>query len=148
MPGPILALLLVLQQPAQQSTPAIARVAVTPASPVVVAGDTLRLRARALDAAGRPIDGAIILFQPAGGFFEAHVDSAGLVSAGAVGTLPVVISAVMPGGKPVIERVSVRMVPGPAARVDVMQRATRLLAGQHVRLDAASYSRAGDRRDD
>ena len=148
MPGPILALLLVLQQPAQQSSPAIARLAVTPASPVVVAGDTLRLHARAVDASGRPIEGAIILFQPAGGFFEAHVDSAGLVTAGAVGTLPVVVSAVVPGAKPVIERVSVRMVPGPAGRIELTPRLTRLLAGQHVRLDAASYSRAGDRRDD
>jgi hypothetical protein len=148
MPTPLLALLLVLQQPAQQSSPTIARVAVTPASPVVVAGDTLRLHARAVDAAGHPIAGAIILFQPAGGFFEARIDSAGLVTSGAVGTLPVVISAVMPGGKPTIERVSVRMVPGPAARVDIAPRLTRLLAGQHVRLDAASYSKAGDRRDD
>ena len=148
MSGPILALLLVLQQPAQQSSPAIARVAITPASPVVVAGDTLRLHARAVDASGRPIEGAIILFQPAGGFFEAHVDSAGLVTAGAVGTLPVVVSAVVPGAKPVIERVTVRMVPGPAGRIELTPRLTRLLAGQHVRLDAASYSRAGDRRDD
>ncbi len=148
MPGPILALLLVLQQPAQQSSAAIARVAITPASPVVVAGDTLRLHARAVDASGRPIEGAIILFQPAGGFFEAHVDSAGLVTAGAVGTLPVVVSAVVPGAKPVIERVTVRMVPGPAGRIELTPRLTRLLAGQHVRLDAASYSRAGDRRDD
>jgi len=148
MPMPILALLLVIQQPAQQSAPTIARVAVTPASPVVVAGDTLRLRARAVDASGRPVEGALILFQAAGGFFEAHVDSAGLVTAGAVGTLPVIISAVMPGGKPVIARVAVRMVPGPAAGVEVTPRLTRLLAGQHVRLDAVSYSRAGDRRDD
>src|SRR5204862_461563 len=110
----------------------------------VVAGDTLRLHARAVDAAGRPIEGALILFQPAGGFFEAHIDSAGLVSSGAVGTLPVVVSAVAPGGKPVIERISVRMVPGPAARIEIAPRATRLLAGQHVRLDAASYSRAGE----
>ena len=53
--------------------------------------------------ASRP--GANILFQPSGGFFEATVDSAGLVSSGAVGTVPVVISAFVPGGKPVIERV-------------------------------------------
>ncbi|HEV8234574.1 MAG TPA: hypothetical protein VGP84_08235, partial [Gemmatimonadaceae bacterium] len=71
MPTPLLALLLVMQQPAPQSSPNIARVVVTPQAPVVVAGDTLRLHARAVDAAGRPIEGALILFQPAGGFFEA-----------------------------------------------------------------------------
>jgi hypothetical protein len=54
----------------------------------------------------------------------------------------------MPGGRPVIQRISVRMVPGPAARVDIAPRLTRLLTGQHVRLDAVSYSGAGDRRDD
>src|SRR5256885_13352964 len=104
MPIPLLALLVVLQQPAQQSSPAVARVAITPASPVVVAGDTLRLHARAVDASGRPIEGAIILFQPAGGFFEAHVDSAGLVTAGAGGTPPPGVSAGGPGGKTVIAR--------------------------------------------
>ena len=48
MATPLLALLLVLQQPAQQSSPSIARVVVTPQAPVVVAGDTLRLHARAV----------------------------------------------------------------------------------------------------
>src|SRR3954468_16749864 len=148
MPTPLLALLLVLQQPAQQSAPSIARVSVTPASPAVVVGDTLRLRARALDANGREIEGARILFQQAGAMFEGRVDSAGLVTAGAVGTFPVVISAVVPGAKPVIERVAVRMVPGPASRIDITPRPTRLLAGQHIRLDASVWSRGGDRRDD
>src|SRR4051812_24479138 len=144
MPSPLLALLLVLQQPAQQAAPNIARLSVTPGSPTVVAGDTIRLHARALDASGHSIEGARILFQQAGAMFEGHVDSTGLVTAGAVGTFPVVISAVVPGSKPVIERVAVRMVPGPAARMDVSPRPTRLLAGQHVRLDASVWSRAGD----
>jgi len=145
---PLFAILLVMQQPVPQSAPSITRVAVVPASPVVVAGDSLRLRASALDAQGHPVAGARILFQPAGGFFEAHVDSAGLVTTGAVGTLPVVISAVVPGAKPVIERVAVRIVPAAAARLDVMPKLSRLLAGQRVRLDAIVYSKGGDRRDD
>ena len=148
MPTPLLALLLVLQQPAQQSSPNIARLTVTPGSPAVVVGDTLRLRARALDANGHPVDGARILFQQAGAMFEGRVDSAGLVTAGAVGTFPVVVSAIAPGAKPVIEHVNVRMVPAAAARIDIAQRPTRLLAGQHVRLDASVWSRGGDRRDD
>src|SRR4051812_43877003 len=148
MPTPLLALLIVLQQPAQQALPSVARLNVTPASPAVVVGDTLRLRVRALDANGREIDGARILFQQAGAMFEGRVDSAGLVTAGAVGTFPVVISAVVPGSKPVIERVAVRMVPGPASRIEVTPRPTRLLAGQHIRLDASVWSRAGDRRED
>jgi hypothetical protein len=140
----IFAVAFLLQQPTQAT---IARIAVTPAAPTVVAGDTLRLRAQALDASGRPVPGANILFQPAGGFFEAQVDSTGLVSSGAVGTLPVVISAFIPGGKPVIERVAVRMVAGPAARIDVSPSVQRMLAGQRLRLEASVFSRAGDRRD-
>src|SRR5262245_19342736 len=112
-----LALAFLLQQP-QQAAPAVARVVVTPNAPTVVAGDTLRLRAQALDAAGKVVPGANILFQATGGAFEAHIDSTGLVSSGAVGTLPVVVAAVVPGAKPVVQRVEVRMIPGPAARID------------------------------
>jgi len=148
MATPLFALLLVLQQPAQQSSPSIARLSVTPGSPSVVVGDTLRLRAHALDANGRAIDGARILFQQAGAMFEGRVDSAGLVTAGAVGTFPVVVSAIVPGSKPVIEHVDVRMLPAAAARIELAQWPTRLLAGQHVRLDASVWSRGGDRRDD
>lgn len=140
-----LALAFLLQQPAPAT---IARVAVTPTTLSVVAGDTLRLRAQALDAAGRPVPGARILFQAAGGAFEAQVDTAGLVSSGAVGILPVVVTAVVPGGKPVVQQLNVRMVPGPAARIEVGPRVQRMLAGQRLRLDAAVFSRAGDRRDD
>jgi hypothetical protein len=148
MATPLFALLLVLQQPAQQSSPSIARLSVTPGSPSVVVGDTLRLRAHALDANGRAIDGARILFQQAGAMFEGRVDSAGLVTAGAVGTFPVVVSAIVPGSKPVIEHIDVRMLPAAAARIELAQSPTRLLAGQHVRLDASVWSRGGDRRDD
>jgi hypothetical protein len=146
MLSPILAVAFLLQQPAAASP--IARIAITPTVHTVVAGDTLRLRAQALDASGRAVPNARILFQPGGGFFEASIDSAGLVSSGAVGTLPVVITAVVPGGKPVIERLAVRMVPGPAARMEVAPNVSRMLAGQRLRLDASVFSRAGDRRDD
>lgn len=145
MVSPILAVAFLLQQPPQSP---IARIAVTPAAPTVVAGDTLRLRAQALDVSGRPVSGANILFQPGGGFFEAAIDSTGLVTSGAVGTLPVAITAFVPGGKPVVERINVKMVPGPAARIDVAPNVQRMLAGQRLRLDASVFSRAGDRRDD
>lgn len=142
--SPILVVALLQQQPPQS----VARVAVTPANLTVVAGDTLRLRAQALDASGRPVAGAHILYQPAGAAFEGTIDSTGLVTAGAVGVLPLVVTAVVPGGKPVIERVQVKMVPGPAARLDVAPRVERMLAGQRIRLEPAVFSRAGDRRGD
>jgi hypothetical protein len=142
-----LLLAVALQQPQQQTAASpIAKVVVTPAALRVVAGDTLRLRAQALDAQGRPVAGARILYQ--GGSFEGAVDSTGLVMSGAVGTLPIAVTAVVPGTKPVIERVQVHMVAGPAARLDVITHVARLFAGQQLRLETAVFSRAGDRRDD
>ena len=133
---------------ASAQTPAAGRLVVTPAIRTVVAGDSLRLRAQLLDAAGQPVQHARIVFAGAGGMFEGSVDSTGLVRAGAVGTLPVTAIALVSGAKPVIERIDVAMVPGPAARLDVSPGGARLLVGQRVRLSAEVYSHAGDRRAD
>ncbi len=75
-------LLFAQQQSAAPASP-IARVVVTPAARSVVVGDTLRLRAQAVDAQGRPVSGAVIRFYPAAPSFEARVDTAGVVVAGA-----------------------------------------------------------------
>ena len=132
---------------AQAPVPA-GRLVVTPVSRTVVAGDSLRLRAQLLDASGAPVPNARIMFVGAGGMFEGSVDSTGLVRSGAVGTIPVTAVALVSGAKPVIERFEVAMVPGPAARIDVSSRPSRLVAGQRMRLGAEVYSRAGDRRTD
>ena len=143
----------VQQQPQQAvsrslaSSP-VARVVVTPSQPTVTVGDTLRLQAQAVDGAGRPVPNVRILFQPAGAFFEAEVDPEGLVFGGSAGTLPVTVAAVVPGARPVTQQVEVRIMPGPAARVEIAPRVARLVAGQRVHLDATSYSAAGDVRSD
>ena len=137
-------LILALQQ---QPAAASSRLVVTPASPTVAAGDSLQLRAQLLDAEGRPI-AARILFAPVGYSFEASMDSAGLIRAGAVGVYPVAAVAMVPGGRPVTQRVEVRIVPGPAARIAFDRSGVKLLAGQRFRLDPVVYSAAGDRRDD
>ena len=133
---------------AAAQTSATPRLVVTPSVRTVVAGDSLRLQARLLDAAGQPVPNARISFVAAGGSFEGSVDSTGLVRSGAVGTIPVTAVALVSGGRPIVERFEVSMVPGPAARVVVAPRPTRLLAGQRMRLGAEVYSRAGDRRSD
>ena len=135
------------QQPAQQSQ-SVARIVVTPTALRVTAGDTLKLRASAVDANGRPVTGAIIRYNASGGRFEGSVDSTGLVRAGAVGTLPVVVSAIVPGQPPVISQIEVSMVPGVAARVEIAPAIGKLLVGQRARLDGAVFSAAGDRRQD
>jgi hypothetical protein len=124
------------------------RIVVTPAQPTVVAGDTLRLRAQVVDASGQPMANVRVRFQQAGGNFEGTVDSTGLVSSGAAGTLPVAVSAVIPGTRPIVQRIDVRMVAGPAARIAVSPQPRRLAMGQRVRLDAKVFSASGDTRDD
>jgi len=136
------------QPPAGPPPSPVVRIEIAPAKRIVHAQDTLRLTARALDATGRPVDGARVRFLPAGGRFEGEVDSTGLVRSGSTGTLPVTVVALVPGTKPVIERVEVQMVPGPAARVAVEPAVAKLVVGQRVRLTGTAYSAAGDRRDD
>ncbi len=134
-----LALLLQAAQP---------RVVITPAQPVVVAGDTLRLRAQVIDASGQPMANVRVRFQQDGGQFEATVDSTGLVTSGAAGVLPVVASAIIPGVRPIVQRIDVRMVPGAAARIVVTPQPRRMVAGQRLRLEPRVYSAGGDMRDD
>lgn len=128
---------------------AIARVVVTPANPVVIAGDSLQLTGQALDANGQPVPGARVQFVAAGARFEGEVEPSGLVRSGAPGTMPVTAVASVAGApRPVLARVEVKMVPGPAARVVVGPRPPRLVVGQSFVLGAKSWSAANDQRDD
>ncbi len=124
----------------------IARIAVSPSPAVVEAGDTLRLSARALDANGNAVSNARIIYLAAGGRFEADIDSTGLIRSGATGTIPVMVTAVVPGARPVSQRVEVRMVPGPAATIAPSHSSLRLSTGQRLRLTGNVYSKTGDER--
>jgi hypothetical protein len=124
------------------------RLVITPAKRSVIAGDSLRLGARLVDAAGQPVQNARITFHAVGGRFEGSVDSTGLLRAGAVGTLPVAVVAVVPGERPVVQRFEVSMLPGPAARIAIAPEVKRLAIGQRVRVGATVLSRAGDQRSD
>ena len=124
------------------------RLVVTPTTRTVVAGDSLRFSAQLLDESGKPVPNARIVFRNAGGHFEGTVDSTGMLTAGSVGTMPITAIAIVPGAKPIVERFEVAMVPGPAARIDVAPKPTRLAIGQRVRLGASVLSKAGDRRND
>ena len=125
-----------------------ARLVVTPADPVVVAEDTLRLRAQVVDAAGQPIANAQIRFVAAGGVFEGRVEPDGLVHSGSTGTLPVTVVAQIVGQPAITQRVEVRMVPGPAATIALDQTPTRLVPGQRFVLVPTVKSAAGDVRRD
>ena len=126
----------------------VARVNVMPASPRVVAGDSLQLRAEAVDATGRAVPGVVIKFQQTAGQSEGSVNDKGLVSGGSVGTIPLVVTAVVGGEKPVITKLSVAVLPGPAASIAIEPQAVKLLAGQSYSLRARVLSKAGDTRGD
>ncbi len=120
------------------------RLVVTPQNPRMVARDTLRLSAQLLDANGQPVPGARIRFFTGGTPFEGQVDSLGLVTSGASGTLPVVVSGLVVGQRPVTRRVEVVMVPGPAASLTVDPNPARMVAGQRLKLTALARSADGD----
>ena len=153
-----LALLAAFQAPTAPPPPAkpaglapspIASLQVSPGTKVTMtAGDTLRLRTVALDASGKPVDGATIKYMAGGGRFEGKVDSTGLIESGSTGALGVSVIASVPGTKPVVEKVDVRMLPGPVSRIDVQPAVGRMVVGQRLRLSATSYSAASDQRSD
>ena len=129
----------------QQTT--VARLVVTPAHPEVMVGDSVRLAAQALDSNNAPVPDAKITFKKEG-LQGADVEADGLFRAGARGTMQVVVSAIVPGAKPVIEEITVRMLPGPVARIEIGGHPERLVPGQRYQLTARAVSAGGDLRED
>ena len=126
----------------------VSRLRITPAVRTVTVGDSLRLGAEALDDAGNVVAGARIRFSAQGGRFQGSVDSLGWVRGGSPGTVPVSVSATAPGGRVIAERVEVRIVPGPAARITFAPHVTKLLVGQRVRVEATVLTATGDAREE
>ena len=145
---------LLAQQPAPtaqapQTPSRIARIIVSPVQRVVAAGDTLRLSAEARDADNNVLPNVQFRFSGTGARFEARVDAAtGLVTSGSTGTFPVAVVGILPGEQPKVERIEVKMVPGPAARIAIMPAPARLAPGQRIRLSGEVYSKLDDRRSD
>ena len=144
-------LLLALQQPstAPQAPSPIAKAIVRPSEVAIQVGDTVRLTVSAQDSAGRPFSNTSVRWFQAGGRFEGTVDSTGLVTGGATGTLTVT-ALVSPtgGGSPATAFARVTILPGPAAKIALEPTVTRLYAGQSVQVTATPYSANDDRRYD
>lgn len=133
---------------AQTDAPAIARLQITPAVRSVAVGDSLRLTVQALDARGNVVPDVTIRFNAMGGRFQASVDSLGFVRGGSPGTMPLAVVATSPGGRPHVEKIEVRILPGPAARVTLAPAPTKILAGQQLHIEATVVTASGDARDD
>lgn len=132
---------------AAQNTPGIARLRITPAVREVAVGDSLRLGVEALDARGNVIPGVAFRFTAQGGRFQGSVDSLGVVRAGAPGTMPIAILATSPASAPHAEKIEVRLLPGPAARITMTPSVTKLVVGQRLHIDARVLTASGDERE-
>jgi hypothetical protein len=132
----------------QQAEPLDARIVVRPANAEIAVGDTVRLTAELRDRAGNVVPNARVVFRAGGGSFEGRVDSTGLVVGGAPTTIPVTVIGLVEGRRPLLERAFVRVVPGPAARVSLLNAPGRLVIGQTVALRARIQSAIGDERHD
>src|SRR5688500_9846543 len=141
------ALLLLAQQGAQgaaqtaQPSP-ISRIVISPTTRTGRAGDTVRFTAQAYDASGAVLQSASVRF---GGGGSGAIDSAGTVLASAIGKMPNVAVATIPGAKPFIERRELEIVPAPASRVEIRVAPSKPVVGQQARLEAVVYSPANDR---
>jgi hypothetical protein len=148
----LLSALVVLQQ--QPSTPppagsSIAKVVIQPAEVAVQVGDTVRLAAKAEDAAGHAVKDVTVRWFQSGGRFEGRVDSTGLVRGGSTGTLTV--SAVVSprtGGLPATGFARVTVLPQPASRIEFDRDIRDLYLGQSVAIQAIPYAANNDRRYD
>jgi len=121
---------------------------ILPADLTLTPGDSLQLQAVLVGSDGAEVSGVEVRFQPAGGFFEGQVRPDGTVLAGATGTIPVAVVAVREGAPPVVEVANVRVVPGPAARVELSHAPARMVPGQTLRLSAGVFSAQEDTRND
>src|SRR5688500_9594366 len=149
-----LALLALVQQPPVQTPPAtlapspVERIVVTPAVRTVTAGDSIQLSAQAVDARGQPVPNAIIRFHALGGEGQAGIDSTGKIIASSVGRIPMNVVALVAGARPKFEPIEIRIVPGPAARVDIQTKVGKVVVGQQMRLSAIPFSKVNDRAHD
>jgi hypothetical protein len=139
---------LLLALPTVLSAQDVVRVNVTPSPARVVAGESLQLKAQPVDKDGKPVSGVLVVFQQQDFPFQGTVDSTGLVMAGSVSTIPVVVSAIQPGAKPIITRVEVKVVAGPAASITLSQKSVKLVPRQSIVASAQVFSKAGDTRND
>ena len=149
LPFALLASLQQVQQPPQNVPESpIARIVISPTTTEVTAGDTVRFTAEARDAGGRRIENAIIRFVARGGQGEGSIDSTGTLIASSVGKMPINVVALVPGTRPKVQPLEIRMVPGPAARVDIRTPVGKIAVGQQLRMAALSFTKVNDRARD
>jgi hypothetical protein len=133
------------QQPDTSS--AAGRLEVSPARLELAVGDSLRLSAKAYDTTGKTLPDANIFFQKQG-LAAAEVDSTGMLRAGGIGDVHVLVTALVPGRRPILRQVDVNVLPSAAKRIEIGPHAARMVKGQRTPLVARVFSAEGDERYD
>ena len=107
----LLSLLLALQQqPTQAPGPSpVAHVEVTPPAAEIEVGQTIQLKARALDASGSEVPSATLQYYVNGD--DGTVDSTGLVTAGYRGQMRGAVVASVKGAKPAFGEAIIKVEP-------------------------------------
>src|SRR5688500_18156454 len=99
---PFALLLLAPQGVPQTAQPSpISRKVISPSTRTVRAGDTVQFTAQAYDAGGAVLQNVSVRFGCGG---SGAIDSTGTVIASAIGKMPIVAVATVPGAKPFVER--------------------------------------------
>jgi hypothetical protein len=75
-----------------------------------------------------------------------EIDSNGVLITGSTGVIAAAASVVVPGQRPKVERFDIRILPGPATRIEVTPQPTKLVVGQRLSLTAKSWSAQNDER--
>src|SRR5205823_4275213 len=124
----------------------IARIEVSPRNRTVTAGDSIQLRARAVDASGQSVKDSTVFFSQRAGFSQGVIDSTGMLVASSVGKFPITVTAIVPGTRPLIDStIEIAGVPAPASRVAIMTKVSKIVVGQDLRVQAIPFSKANDR---
>ncbi|MEO8449636.1 MAG: Ig-like domain-containing protein [Gemmatimonadota bacterium] len=134
-------LFLLVQQP-QQAAP---RIEITPAQAEVQVGQSLKMSARVLDASGNPVPNAKVAWFGGG---DGSVDSTGMVTGGFRGYVQVSAVAQVPGSKRAFEQIRVKVVPAPAAKLELAPWVSKLAVGTRITLRGTPMSAQNDIRYD
>ena len=107
----------------QQQAPQIARVEISPPQAEIQVGQTIKLSAKVLDAAGTLVPNARVMWFGGG---DGSVDSTGVVRGGFRGYIQVVAMATAPGAKRVTQEMRIRVTPAPAAKLELSASSVKL----------------------
>jgi hypothetical protein len=129
-----------VQEPAQ-----IARVEIAPEKAEIQVGQTVKMAARVLDAAGNLVPNAKVLWYGGG---EGSVDSTGVVKGGFRGYIQVIAMAVVPGSKRVTGEARVKVTPAPASRLELSYSSIKLAVGSQLSIAGTAMSSDNDTRTD